>query len=34
MLVAGLPQNQMVAHAILNLFAACLLAAGWLTRKA
>jgi len=34
MLVAGLSQNQMVPHAILNLVAVCLLAAGWLTRKA
>ena len=34
MLIAGLPQDQMVPHAILNIIAACLLAAGWLTRKA
>ncbi len=33
MLVAGLPLEQMTAHAILNLVAAGLLAAGWLSRK-
>lgn len=33
MLVASLPAEQMMAHAILNLFAGVLLAAGWLSRK-
>lgn len=30
MLVAGLPESQMVGHAIANLVAGVLLAAGWL----
>lgn len=34
MLVVGLPAEQMMAHAIINLVASVLLAAGWLTRKA
>ncbi len=34
MLVAGLPASQMMGHAILNLLAGVLLAAGWLSRKA
>ncbi len=34
MLAVGVPPEQMSAHAILNLVAACLLAAGWLSRKA
>jgi len=29
MLVAGLPEEQMVPHAVLNLVAAVLLVAGW-----
>ena len=33
MLMYGLPQSQMMAHAILNLVAACLLATGWLRSK-
>lgn len=33
MLVAGLPPSMMMGHAVLNLVAGCLLAAGWLTRK-
>lgn len=33
MLTVGLALEQMTAHAILNLIAAGLLAAGWLTRK-
>ena len=34
MFVSGLPAEQMSAHAILNIVAAILLVAGWLTRKA
>jgi len=34
MLVAGIPPEQMTAHAILNLVAALLLATDWLSRKA
>jgi len=34
MLAAGLLPEQMTAHAILNIVAACLLATGWLSRKA
>ncbi len=34
MLVVGLPPEQMTAHAILNIVAACLMATGWLSRKA
>jgi hypothetical protein len=34
MLAYGLPQEQMSAHASLNLLAAVLLASGWLSRKA
>lgn len=34
MLVAGLTPDQMTGHAIINLVSGCLLAAGWLTRKA
>jgi len=30
MLVAGLPEDQMIPHAIVNLVAAALLAFGWL----
>lgn len=33
MLVASLPAEQMMAHAVLNLFAGLLLAIGWLSRK-
>ncbi len=32
MLTYGLLPEQMVGHAVLNLVAACLLAAGWLRR--
>lgn len=32
-LVAGLPPEQMVPHAIFNLIAACLLAGGWIAAK-
>ena len=34
MLAVGLPPEQMTAHAILNIVAACLMATGWLSRKA
>ncbi len=34
MLGYGLPIEQINAHAALNIVAACLLAAGWLSRKA
>ncbi len=34
MLTVGLPAEQMTAHAVLNLVAGVLIAAGWLTRKA
>lgn len=33
MLALGLPEDQMTAHAVLNLVGGVLLAAGWLTRK-
>ena len=33
MLAAGLTPNQMIPHAILNIVAGFILAAGWLTRK-
>lgn len=32
MLIAGLPQSQMVAHAILNLVAAALVIFAWMKR--
>lgn len=32
MLAAGLPANQMMGHAILNLIAAALVAFGWMKR--
>jgi hypothetical protein len=34
MLTVGLPAEQMMGHGVLNLIAACLLAWGWLSRKA
>lgn len=34
MITAGLPADQMMGHAVINLVAAALLAAGWLSRKA
>ncbi len=34
MLMGGVTPDQMMGHAIVNLVAAVLLAAGWLTRKA
>ena len=34
MLTAGVPADQMMGHAVINLVAAVLLAAGWLSRKA
>ena len=33
MLTASIPADQMMGHAILNLFAGVLLVAGWLSRK-
>jgi len=33
MLAVGLAQDQMTSHALLNLFGAIILAAGWLSRK-
>lgn len=34
MLTAGVSADQMMGHAVINLVAAALLAAGWLSRKA
>jgi len=34
MLMGGVTPDQMMGHAVVNLVAAVLLAAGWLTRKA
>ena len=33
MLIAGLPATQMVPHAIVNLIAACLIVAGWISSR-